>query len=191
MSVIGIASSILSTLSGTQNQQPQQNPFQQIRSEFKQLGQNLQAGTLAQAQSDFTTLSQNLPGLNQNSTTATSNSSLAQTFAQLGQDLQSGNLQASQQDFTTIQQDLQSSATQQAGGHHHHHHAESSQNSSTNPLVQALTQLQQTLQAGNIQGAQSAFSTLLNDPQQIGGLAAPGTSGGSAPAGTGSLNVTA
>jgi outer membrane protein assembly factor BamD (BamD/ComL family) len=189
MSVTGIASSILSALSG--GSQSHRTRAQQIQSEFQQLGQDLQSGNVAQAQTDFTTLSQNFPDLNQNSTTATSGNSLAQTFAQLGQDLQSGNLQAAQQDFTTIQQDLQPNASQQAGGHHHHHHAESSQNSSTNPLVQAISQLEQTLQAGNLQGAQSAFSTLLNDLQQIGGLVGSGSSGAPASTGSGSLNVTA
>jgi len=189
MSVTGIASSILNAVSG--GSQGNQTRAQQIQSEFQQLGQDLQSGNLAQAQTDFTTLSKNLPRLTQNSTTANANNSLAQTFAQLGQDLQSGNLQASQQDFTTIQQDLQLNATQQAGGHHHHHHAESSQNSSTNPLVQAVSQLEQTLQAGNLQGAQSAFSTLLNDLQQIGGLVTGGSSSAGASTGTGSLNLTA
>jgi hydrogenase maturation factor HypF (carbamoyltransferase family) len=189
MSVTGIASSILSTISG--GSQSPQTRAQQIQSEFQQLGQDLQSGNLAGAQTDFTTLSQHLPGLSQNTTTATANNSLAQTFAQLGQDLQSGNLQASQQDFTTIQQDLQLNATQQAGGHHHHHYAESSQNSSANPIAQVFSQLEQTLQAGNLQGAQSAFSTLLNDLQQIGGLATGGSGNAAASTGTGSLNVTA
>jgi outer membrane protein assembly factor BamD (BamD/ComL family) len=189
MSVTGIASTILSAVSG--GSQSPQTRAHQIQSEFQQLGQDLQSGNLAQAQTDFVTLSQNVPGVSQNSTTATSNNSLAQTFAQLGQDLQSGNLQASQQDFTTIQQDLQPNATQQAGGHHHHHHAESPQNSSANPIAQVFSQLEQTLQAGNLQGAQSAFSTLLNDLQQIGGLVTGGSSNAAAPTGTSSLNVTA
>jgi outer membrane protein assembly factor BamD (BamD/ComL family) len=203
MSVTGIASSILSVLNSTQGHQTRP---QQIQSEFKQLGQDLQSGNLTQAQSDFTTLSQNLSGLLQNNsaaaTTATASTttptnSLAQAFAQLGQDLQSGNLQAAQQDYTTVQQDAQQNASQQvAGHHHHHHHAERSQDSSsssssqTNPITQAFGQLEQTLQAGNLSGAQSAFATLQNDLQQIGGFV---TSGGSstAAATAGSLNVTA
>jgi outer membrane protein assembly factor BamD (BamD/ComL family) len=199
MSVIGIASNILSAISGSHNQQTN---FQQVQSEFQQLGQDLQSGNLTQAQSDFVTLSQNVPGLSQNSTSATSTSAtnsspIAQAFAQLGQDLQSGNLQAAQQDYTTVQQDAQQSAGQQVGGHHHHHHAESSQGSSssassqTNPIVQAFSQLEQTLQAGNLSGAQSAFSTLQNDLQQIGGFVASGSSQTAAAAASGNLNVTA
>jgi hypothetical protein len=205
MSVTGIASSILSAVSGSPSYQSR---FQQIRSEFQQLGQDLQSGNLTQAQSDFATLSQNLSGTSQNSTAATtpaatttaattSNNSVAQAFAQLGQDLQSGNLQAAQQDFATLQQDAQQNSAQ-VGGHHHHHHTESSQNSSsgqqTNSLVQDFSQLAQSLQAGNLQGSQSAFSTLQNDLQQIGGFITSGsgsTSGTPAPAISGSLNVTA
>src|ERR1700680_3471331 len=107
MSVTGIASSILSSLSGSHGHQ---NRFQQIQSEFQQLGRDLQSGNLAQAQSDFTTLSQNLPGFNQTSpppptatpaatasTGATPTNTVAQAFTQLAHDLQSGNLSAAQQ----------------------------------------------------------------------------------------------
>jgi outer membrane protein assembly factor BamD (BamD/ComL family) len=203
MSVAGIASSILSNLSGSQNQQ--QNPFQQIKSEFSQLGQDLQSGNLSQAQSDFTTLTQNLSTAFQGgatstaSTTSTTNAAssnpILQAFSQLGQDLQSGNLQAAQQDFTAIQQDAQQAAPQ-AGGHHHHHHLESSQNSSssqqTNPLNQAFSQLTQSLQSGNLQGAQQAYSTLQADLQQIGGFSTSGASASSSTGATsGSLNVSA
>jgi outer membrane protein assembly factor BamD (BamD/ComL family) len=200
MSITGIASSILTAFSGTQGHQSRS---QQIQSEFQQLGQDLQSGNLTQAQSDFTTLSQNLPGLSQNSAaattanTSTSTNPVAQAFAQLGQDLQSGNLQGAQQDLATVQQDLQN-AGQQVGGHHHHHHhhhAVSSQNSNlpssqqTNSIDQAFGQLEQTLQSGNLQGAQSAFSTIVNDLQNIGGFTSAGSSSTSASAG--SLNVTA
>ena len=200
MSVTGIASSILTAISGNQGHQTR---AQQIQSEFQQLGQDLQSGNLNQAQADFTTLSQNLPGLSQNSgsaaaATTSPNGTTAQAFAQLGQDLQSGNLRASQQDFTAVQQDLTQNAGQQVQGHrHHHHHAESSQDSSssssqqTNAINQALGQLGQTLQAGNPQGAQSAFSALLNDLQQIGGMVTPGSSSTAASPVTGTLNVTA
>jgi hypothetical protein len=181
MSVIGIASSILSTLSGTQNQQPQQNPFLQIRSEFKQLGQDLQAGNLAQAQSDFSTLAQNLSSVLQNNTSTAANSAnpVVQAFAKLGQDLQLGNLQAAQQDFTTIQQDTSQNTAQVSG--HHHHHVENSSNSSSSQqsssLAQDFSQLANSLQSGNVAAAQSAFATLQNDIQQIGGTGVPATAG--------------
>jgi outer membrane protein assembly factor BamD (BamD/ComL family) len=198
MSVTGIASSILSAIGASQSGQSSQSNFQSIKSEFQQLGQDLQSGNLTQAETDYTTLSQQLPAsftsaATTTASTTTAQSPLAQAFAQLGQDLQSGNLQGAQQLYSNIQQDLQSSGLQ-VGGHHHHHHSESSQNSSStsassssNPIVQAFSTLAQDLQAGNLSGAQSAFATLQSDLQQIGGVATAGSSGAS----TGSLNVTA
>lgn len=203
MLVAGIASSVLSGLNGAQNGQ---SKFQQIRGEFKQLAQDLQSGNLAQAQQDYTTLSQNIPGLSQTSSVAssavssattaasgsqTNSNPLLQAFNQLGKDLQSGNLQAAQQDFTNIektaQQNVQNAQqnTQQAGGHHHHHHhVENSQSSSSssnsqqaNPISQAFSTLGQDLQSGNLQGAQQAFATLQSDLQQIGGFTAAESSG--------------
>jgi len=193
MSVMGILSSDLFSAGATQNIQSN-NPsnFQKIHSEFQQLGQDLQSGNLTQAQQDYTTLTQNLPGFSQNSTNP-----LAQALNQLGQDLQSGNLQAAQQDYATVQQDAQQSAAQVAGHHHHHHHRpegtqDSSASQQNNPIAQAFSQLAQDLQSGNLQGAQQAFATLQSDLQQIGGFAAAGSSSASgAAATTGSLNVTA
>jgi outer membrane protein assembly factor BamD (BamD/ComL family) len=205
MSVTGIASSILSTLNSTQPQAGQ-NRFQQIRSEFQALGQDLQSGNLTQAQHDFTTLSQDLPGVAVNTgATATANTNatgssqaatnpLIQAFSQLGQDLQSGNLKASQQDFANIEQVAQQNVqqdAQQSGGHHRHHHrVESNQDSASsssassssssqqaNPITQAFTQLAQDLKGGDLQGAQNAFATLQNDLQQIGGFVTAGSSG--------------
>jgi hypothetical protein len=205
MSIIGILSSNLFSAGAAQNTQSSPNNpsvFQQIKTEFQQLGQDLKSGNLAAARSDFTTLSQNLSGAGQSSTTtansASGNNTIAKALAQLGQDLQSGNLQGAQQDFTNLQQDVQQISSQQVGGHHghHHHHAESSQSSSqqTNPIAQAFSTLAQDLQAGNLSGAQSAFSMLQNDLQQIGGFLTAGSSGTSStavPSSTGSLNVTA
>jgi hypothetical protein len=183
MSVTGVASSILSILSGSQRQQ---SPSQLIQSEFQQLGLDLQSGNLAQAKSDFNTLSKNLPSVSQNSgipindsAAATNTNPVAQAFAQLGQDLQSGNLSAAQQDFTTIRED----STQQLNvsplqiHHLHHHRVESSEGSSSssasqqvNPILQDFSKLAQSLQAGNLQSAQQAFTTLQTDLQQIGGF---------------------
>ncbi len=208
MSIIGILSSNLFSAGAAQNTQSSQNnpsKFQQIKTEFQQLGQDLQSGNLTQAQSDFATLSQNLPGASQSSATTanstTGNNTVAQAFAQLGQDLQSGNLQRAQQDFTNLQQDVQQISSQQVGGHHghHYHHTESSQSSSspsqqTNSISRAFSALAQDLQAGNLSGAQSAFSALQSDLQQIGGFLTAGSNGTSStavPPSTGSLNVTA
>jgi hypothetical protein len=180
MSILGILSSNLFSAGAAQNTQSSRNTpstFQQIKTEFQRLGLDLQTGSVAAAQSDFTTLTQNLatilqaPAAAATATTATSPtaSPLATAFAKLGQDLQSGNLPAAPQDYITVQQDAQQqSARQQVSGHHgrHRHHTESSQSSSSsssqqnNPVGQAFGALAQDLQAGNLSGAQSAFSAL-------------------------------
>ncbi len=245
MSIAGILSSNLFSSGAAQGNQQTQGAqggaqkFQQLKSEFQQLGQDLQSGNLTQAQSDYATLSQNFPGASQTGVTAATTAAttaaataaatttgatttaststagsgtVAQQFAQLGQDLQSGNLQAAQQDYTNIQQTAQQggaqNGVQQAGGHHrhgHHHHggqmqsASSSSSSSqqSNPISAAFSTLSQDLQAGNLSGAQSAFATLQNDLQQIGGFTSSGSGGTGSPSSTsaststGSLNVTA
>ena len=143
--------------------------------------------------------------------TSAGQTTVVQQFTQLGQDLQSGNLQAAQRDYTNIQQTAQQSAqqtgTQQIGGHHHGHHrhggteaASSSSSSSSqqsNPISAAFSSLASDLQAGNLSGAQSAFATLQNDLQQIGGFSSSG-SNSSSPSSTassltagGNLNVSA
>ena len=85
---------------------------------------------------------------------------------------------AAQQDYTNLQQDVQQSArdsrsegitaitiiTRRARS------PSSSSSQQTNPIAQAFGTLAQDLQAGNLSGAQSAFATLQNDLQQIGGF---------------------
>jgi hypothetical protein len=227
MSIVGILSGNLFSAGAAQNTQSSQGAqtpkFEQIKEQFQQLGQDLQSGNLTQSQSDYATLSKDFSGASQTSATAApttastitaatstaGNSSLAQQFAQLGQDLQSGNLQAARQDYTNLQQTAQQNGSQQVGGHHHHGHrhhgggTESASFSSSqqfNPIAQAFSTLSQDLQAGNLSGAQSAFATMLNDLQQIGGFTSSGSSSASSTSGpsstsastsTGSLNVNA
>jgi Skp family chaperone for outer membrane proteins len=157
MSVSGISSS--SYLS--QSVQSWQAKAQKIQSEFQQLGQDLQAGSLTQAQSDFSMLSQNV------SSPLQSNSALAQAFGALGSALQSGNLSAAQQAYTTLQQDVQQAGQ---GHHHHHHHGEMNSqttNSSGSTLSQLFSSLGSALQSGNLSAAQTAYSTLSQDLQQL------------------------
>ncbi len=205
MSIIGILSSNLfaSGASGvTQNAQSAQGSpsnSRQLATEFQQLSQDLQSGNLTQAQQDYATISQQLPGAAAAGANSASSNPSLQAFAQLGQDLQAGKLQAAQQDYATLQQDAQQNVSQAAGHHRHHHHraegAESSNSSQqSNPVVQAFSTLAQDLQAGNLSGAQSAFATLQNDLQQIGGFlpgGPSGTSGSPSPSVSGTLSVTA
>jgi hypothetical protein len=159
MSVSGV--SLSSSLS--QSLQTWQTKAQKIQSEFQQLGQDLQAGNLSQAQSDFSTLSKNV------SSPLQSNSALAQAFGAVGSALQSGNLPAAQQAYANLQQDVE-----QAGqGHHHHHpHVGGISQAIKSPLGSTLSQifggLGSALQSGNLTTAQTAYSTLSQDLQQLG-----------------------
>ena len=206
MSIIGILSSNLFSGAAQNTQRRalriQRPKFQQIKTEFQQLGQDLQSGNLTQAQSDFTTLSQNLSTIAAEPVQPPGAIAACKPFAQLGQDLQSGNLQAAQQDYTTVQQDAQQNRRQQVAGHHghHHHHAESSQSSSssssqqTNPINQAFSALAQDLQAGNLSGAQSdfaAFRTIFSKSAVSLRRDRAAASSAAVPSSTGSLNVTA
>jgi soluble cytochrome b562 len=140
--------------------------FQEFKQEFQQLGQDLQAGNLSAAQSDFATLQQ-LGPQSQVNTSAQGSNPISQAFEQLSQDLQSGNVSAAQQDFTTIQQDFQNLAqaqpqTQTQPPEHHHHHG-----GSDGAISQLITQLGQALQSGNLSAAQQAYSTLQLDFQKF------------------------
>ena len=174
MGVFGIASSILGQIASATNQNPNK---QQIKQGFQLLGQDLQSGNLSQAQSDFSSLQQLLPSGQQSSllsptSGAQSGSPLANAVSQLAQDLKSGNTTATQSDLATVQQDVQQLGQQRGAGHaHHHHHSgggESSQSSSEqNALSTLFGQLGQQLQAGNLSGAQQAYSTMQQDFQQF------------------------
>jgi type VI protein secretion system component VasK len=173
MGIFGIASSILGQVASATNQNPSKL---QIKQGFQQLGQDLQSGNLSQAQSDFSSLQQLLPTGQQSSlltpaSGAQSGSPLATAVSQLAQDLKSGNTAATQSDLATVQQDVQQLGQQQGAGqahHHHHHGGESSQSSSEQNAVSTLFgQLGQQLQAGNLSGAQQAYSTMQQDFQQF------------------------
>src|SRR5579884_4140499 len=78
---------------------------------FQQLGQDLQAGNLQQAEADLAqlqpTFNPNQSSTSTSSTSGSSNSStqtgtVSQAFNQLSQDLQSGNLTAAQSDYSTL-----------------------------------------------------------------------------------------
>lgn len=164
--------------------------FLQVQQDFQQLGQDLQAGNLSQAQQDYTTLTAALPSDQQQS----NNSPIAQAFTQLGQALQSGDLSTAQQAFSTIQQDIQQA--QSAHGRHHHHsqNAQGANGSDQNSTIgQALSALGQALQSNNVTSAQQAFANLTQVlGEQFGTYLSNGTSSSTLSSGIGaSLNVTA
>ena len=175
MGIFGIASTILGQISSATTPNPHK---QQVKQGFQLLGQDLQSGNLSQAQSDFASLQQLLPGGQQSSlltpvSSAQSSNPLATAVSQLAQDLKSGNLTAAQSDFATVQQDLQQGGPQAgaAHGHHHHHHqsdGDSGQSSGQqNPISTLFGQLGQDLQSGNLSAAQQAYSSLQQDFQQF------------------------
>ncbi len=180
-------SSIMS-ITGISNTQNYQNPFQQIKTDFQQLGTDLQAGNLSQAQSDYATLSQDISG-----SQTQSNNTITRDFSALGQVLQSGNLSDAQSSFATLLQDLQQSAQVHHHHPHHRHHGGSQGVNSagaqaSTPITQAFDALRNALQSGDLNSAQQAYSTLQQDLQQF-GLNASALSSSSAAAQTPGSNL--
>jgi outer membrane protein assembly factor BamD (BamD/ComL family) len=128
MSIVGILASNFFSAGPTQSSKNagQDNPngpsrFQQIQTEFQQLGQDLQSGNLQEAQQDFTNLQQDVQqsagqqvgshhhhhhvGGSQNSPQQAN--PIAQAFSTLAQDLQAGNLSGAQSAFAALQTDIQ------------------------------------------------------------------------------------
>jgi outer membrane protein assembly factor BamD (BamD/ComL family) len=168
------------------NQNVQSNA-QQVQQAFQQLGQDLKAGNLSGAQSDFATLQQLQPQTNSTSPSQ-SDSPIAQAFSQLAQDLQSGNLSGAQQAYTTIQQDFQAQtppAPSPAAQEHHHHHGGGGGDESA--ITESLSELSQALQSDNLSAAQQAYSTSQQDFQQFSGRSAQATV--SAPVSSNSVSV--
>ena len=78
-------------------------------------------------------------------------STIGNEFRQLSQDIKSGNLSAAQEDYATLSKS-----------------GPLANPNSSNPLVQDLQAVGKALQGGDIQGAQSAFSTFQTAAQQQG-----------------------
>jgi outer membrane protein assembly factor BamD (BamD/ComL family) len=147
----------------TQAQAPTQTQSSDpIVAAFNQLGQDLQAGNLTAAQTDYVTLQQDFSqaggASSQGGTPASSGTPsqsgnpIAQEFQQLGKDLQAGNLTAAQADFATLQQDFSQGST-------------ASSTQSASPIAAAFNQLSQDLQSGNLTAAQQDFTTIQQDFQ--------------------------
>jgi hypothetical protein len=124
MSLIGILSSNLFAAGAAHNTQSSQNNasnFEQIKTEFQHLGQDLKSGNLQGAQQDLTNLQQDLQLISSqqvgrhhhhaesspSSTSPQQANPIAQAFKTLAQDLQAGNLSGAQSAFAILQNDLQ------------------------------------------------------------------------------------
>ena len=151
------------------------------RQDFQQLGQDLRAGDLTQARSDFAALQKDYPGAQASGAqgsngTATAGSATATSgaaaFQKLAQDLQARNLARSDGDFQTLQTDAQ-----QAFGRHggHHHHLGLGSGGGGADISQVFDQLGQALQAGNISAAQKSYGALTQDLQASNSGAGSGT----------------
>jgi hypothetical protein len=128
MSISGIANTALSSLlTATQSAQNGQGNFQQIQSEFQQLGQDLQAGNLTQAQQDCATIQQDFQqqqGAGQvhhhhhhgGGAGGQQGSQVSQALNSFSTALQAGNLSRAQTAFAELQQDLEQFSTASNAG---------------------------------------------------------------------------
>ncbi len=202
MSVTGIAANLLFQTFAANTAKKSQGSFGQIHSEVQQLGQDLQAGNLTQAQQDFAALSKNFPGTtaasqpqtpatntNISATTSVASNSPSQAFSAVGQALQSGNLSAAQTAFATLQQDLSPSSIGRIHLRHQHHSGAGSEGDSqvdqSNRIAQALNTLLRDVQSENFSAAQSAYATM----QQEMGLGSLVSSGAAPSASIGNASV--
>jgi hypothetical protein len=114
MGVTGILGAVLnSALDGIQTLRSHHGNLQSVQNEFQQLGQDLKAGNVTEAQQDYSTIQQNLQQQSSGQVHhhhhlhlggGQQTSQLAQEFASLGQALAAGDLQAAQSAFATLQQ---------------------------------------------------------------------------------------
>jgi len=169
--------------------------FQQTKKDFTALQTDLSSGNLTAAQQAYATLTQDIQNITQaqSGQLVTGNSQISNDLAAVGTALNAGDLTGAQSAFATLTQDIQSAAqsTQQVqngqqaykghGHHHHHHHGGTSQTAATT-LSNDLAAVGTALNAGDLTGAQSAYTTLMQDlgsgsSQNV--TAASGTAAGS------------
>lgn len=168
MSILGVSSSMqLSSM---------QTNYQQLCKQFSQLGQDLSAGSLTKAQTDFVTLSQAAAAK------LGSNSPINQALNTIGQALQSGNLSAAQQAFASLTGGTV--GPNAVSGHSHWHHGHSG-------LRQTMDQLGQALQSGNLTAAQQAFAALQQGWPQMASSSSTSAPASSTAAASGVLSVSA
>jgi len=172
-----------------------QSRTQSFSQAFQKLGQDLQSGNLSQAQADLANLDPNLaasqPAQTSSASSSSSPSLVSQAFNQLSTDLKAGNLAAAQSDYATLQQDLQQTAGHM--GHHRFHRSGSGAGANSNytQTQQAMGQLAEALQSGNLSAAQQAYTSVQADLAAMSNLGSSGMGlPGSSSSGTG-LSVSA
>lgn len=165
MSVSALSSALVSDLS------QQQNPYRQIRQDFRQLASALQNGDLTDAQSAYANIQQVL-GTDAGSSNSFGSNTLQNDFAALGQALQSGDLGQAQSAFSQLQSDATGASSPGL--------TQSDQYvPSQSPIEQALedySQLASSLQNNDLTDAQSAYTNLQQLVQAYNGPADSNTS---------------
>jgi hypothetical protein len=119
---------------------------QKFKQDFQQLGQDLQSGNIAGAQSDLAGLQPaNAPG-------TLAPNTVSQGLQRLTTDLQSGNVSAAEADYVSLQQVLEPGGAGAAHGQGH--------GSALQSVRQEISVLGQALQSGNLSAAQAAYASL-------------------------------
>ena len=192
MSISALSSNLITDLS----QQYQQNPFQKIQQDFKQLASDLQSGDLSGAQSAYASIEQLLPANQSSSGSATGSngsSAIQSEFASLGQALQSGDLSGAQSAFSQLQSDLQTAAqsAQTLPQAEDQYVGRSSQQglSVAKQVQQDYAQLASSLQSDDLAGAQSAFANLQQALQSQGTSTTQSSNGSSTNSSSGSDTI--
>jgi hypothetical protein len=163
MSLMGVTGN--SSLTSVQSQ------YQQVRNQFRELGKDVQRGTLTQAQTDFVSLSQSF------ASQLGAQSPVGKMLSSVGQALQSGNVSAAQQAFSSYLK-VGPTAIRQ------HSHVPPA----VGKLTAGLQQLGQALQTGDLSAAQQAYSAMQQVWKQMSGS---GATLGDAQAKTSTTRVTA
>ena len=128
-----------------------QNSANNFKQAFQQLGQDLQSGNIAQAETDLAALQ---PNAASSTPSASSTGLVSRALSQVAQDLQLGNLSAAQSDFAGLERNLQ----QRSPVAHHHFHSGGS-HAGMSQTQQLFSQLGQALQSGNLTAAQQAYNS--------------------------------
>jgi len=162
MSISPLSFTQVSGLSG------QQNPYRQVRQDFRQLASALQNGDLSDAQSAYAKI-QEILGASAGSSDSSGSNTLQNDFATLGQALESGNLSQAQSAFSQLQNDAAGSLSPEAT-------AADQYTPTQNPVLQAQAdygQLASFLQNGDLTDAQAAYTNL---QQLVQGYSGPANS---------------
>jgi hypothetical protein len=163
MSISSIAShnSIPSNFSVSAPSASKSATLNQLRQQFQQLGQDLQAGKLSAAQTDFASLQQT-----STNPSASPNNPITQALNQLKTQLQSGTLHGTPAKPVPGTPIAEPPQTNGPHGHHHHHGGESPADPSA--PASGFDLWGQAPQSNTLAAAQQAYNSLLQAlPQSL------------------------